>query len=249
MSTKMNINAEHSQASTSRGPARRFGQPSYTESEALADAAELEKLRHQTPSPVPTEPYPNYDSRDPGEIMMLFKESGVFTIRDFAYSRNDRRFGGAAPPPYHPEDESCDTHQINIARAKAAGRLTKAPCTPRKSGVSELPSLSTTPPPTPRSSRVLEPLFGQPTRILSKAPSSFITPPPTPQTSRVIKPLPTRTLSRAPSSSITPPPTPQTGRVIKPLPRRPTRTLSRAPGSLINLSEEKECRMEGLESH
>jgi len=167
-----------------------FGRPGpgYTESEALADEEELERLRNQTPSPVRTEVC--YDSWDAGEIMMLFKNSGDIKIQDFAYPRYDRRFGGATPPPYHPDDP-----RYNAAAPTMA--ILTPPATPQKNRVtataaSDLPNLR----PTPQKSRV---------PATPAAPTLPITPPPTPQSSRVIKPIPrrlTRPLSRAPGSWI-----------------------------------------------
>ncbi|KAJ7876549.1 hypothetical protein B0H13DRAFT_2279487 [Mycena leptocephala] len=120
---------------------KELDQPSYTESEALADAEELERLRNQTvcrhpkcglraltsgqPSPVKTEPC--YDSWDSGEIMLLFKNSGIMKIRDFGYPPDDPRHGGDTLLLSRSEDDT--------RNARNAISLSTPPPTPASSGV------------------------------------------------------------------------------------------------------------------
>jgi hypothetical protein len=178
---------------------KELDQPSYTESEALADAEELERLRNQTvcrhpkcglraltsgqPSPVKTEPC--YDSWDSAEIMLLFKNSGIMKIRDFGYPPDDPRHGGDTVLLSRSED---DTRNARNAISLA------------------------TPPPTPASSGVMAPTTFPTHRFI--APENLPNTQ-TPKKSRVI----------GPATILTPPPTPESSRIIKPLPRRPTRTL------------------------
>ncbi|KAJ7890210.1 hypothetical protein B0H13DRAFT_1887686 [Mycena leptocephala] len=133
----------------------------HTESEALADAEDLERLRKQTvghyhtihpvlpltlgqPSPVPTELC--YDSWPEGEIMMHFKNSGESKIRDFAYPPNDPLHGGVWVPAQTAQPVNAPTPLV----------------TPQRSHVNVPPTL---PEPPESSSWVIRPL---PRRALTR---------------------------------------------------------------------------------
>ncbi|KAJ7457944.1 hypothetical protein B0H11DRAFT_2062008 [Mycena galericulata] len=75
----------------------------YTEEDAMADAEALYELRKSAPSPVATELC--YDSWDAGEVSLLFKNTGIIEIRDFAYPSDDPRHRGCTPPPTYPEEQ------------------------------------------------------------------------------------------------------------------------------------------------
>ncbi|KAJ7102836.1 hypothetical protein C8R44DRAFT_988173 [Mycena epipterygia] len=87
---------DNSQASTSQIHEPKLDGPGYTESDALADAMELDRLHKLTPSPVRTELC--YESWTEGEISTHFKNTGYFKIRDYAYPPNDIRHRGLSLP-------------------------------------------------------------------------------------------------------------------------------------------------------
>ncbi|KAJ7666639.1 hypothetical protein DFH06DRAFT_1184358 [Mycena polygramma] len=112
--SRYDIMAECSQASTSDCFSGLGLDESCTQSAALADAEELERLRKQTPSPVQTELC--YSGWEAQEVSMYFKTSGDIKIRDFLYTQDDPRHRGAPPPPISNEQEK-EYERINKERS------------------------------------------------------------------------------------------------------------------------------------
>ncbi|KAF8198206.1 hypothetical protein K438DRAFT_1966945 [Mycena galopus ATCC 62051] len=242
---------------------------SYTESELMAlDAADLERLRNQTPSPVPTEPVIPYDSWTAPQISMLFKRSGDITIRDFGYRKGDTRFGGdhgevSNPPPGTPPLGSyVDATMTSLPTLSPTSHeeANPQPHTPQWR-LSSLEKLSMATLPTHHGEEA-NPQPRTPQQSLSRANglslAAFPSPPPTYHSEEFNpKPRPPqRVLSRADGISMAALPT-HHRQEANPQPHTPQRSLRRANGSSLaaipllspSTQHRKESAMTSLPSH